>query len=349
MKNSLNPVLQVCILETEEAQRWFKKMPAALQIPSLSPRFAAADVSRNHRLRVFHCGIEEGNQLWLINVHTLPFSLGDATGLISPYGYGGPLTLNATPPFNRQAFAAWDAFCKEQGWIAEFIRCHPMADVSAQALGESAVENRKTVAVDLSLAHVMAQYNNSAKSKVRHCMKAGVAAYWSRDPADWLAYGAFYRAAMQELKADSQYAFSDAYFEKLSSLPEAWLCLCTQAEKHDAGNANAWLSASVYLFGPEVVEYHLSSSNDGGRRLGTAALAQHAAALRGKEAGAKWLYLGGGTTPDPENPLYFFKRCFSKITKPFYVAQLIHAPERYSALQTEAGFNHAHRPPRLIF
>ncbi|MFH0939734.1 MAG: hypothetical protein V1899_10735 [Planctomycetota bacterium] len=341
--------LQVCCLDMKDAQFCFEQMPVSLQIPSLSPNFSVADAQRDTRLMPFHCGFAHGNQRWLINVHTLPFSVGKGVGLISPYGYGGPLTYNATPEFNRMAFAAWRLFCQQQGWLVEFIRCHPMAVESVEALGDLAKENRITVVVDLSVDDVMVQYNNSAKSKLRACTKAGVTVRWSQNPKDWKAYGEYYRGVMRALKVDSPYEFNDAYFEAIGKLSTAQLCICEQSGDQIAGDSGAWLSASVFLFGTETVEYHLSSSSNFGRSLGTAALAIHAAALRGQKQGAKWLYLGGGTDTSHDNPLLFFKRCFSKLTRTFYVAQVIHVPERYSELLAKAGYDNDNLPKRLIF
>jgi hypothetical protein len=76
---------------------------------------------------------------------------------------------------------------------------------------------------------------------------------------------------------------------------------------------------------------------------------QHAAAGRGRAEGAHSLYLGGGTSPEPDNPLLFHKLGFSRRMLPFCTGQAIHDEAAYWALAAQAGLDRANPPARLLF
>lgn len=335
--------MRIVALSTAEAQARFERLPSAWRIASLSPAFAAADTRRDPKLRCVHAVLEGGEAQWIHSVHLLPLA-GQAGewGATSPYGYGGPLTSSGDPAFLAQAWSAWQAWCRQEGVLAEFCRFHPHAPDSLRAFGGTVQENRTTVSVDLTVPDVAAGFNSLTRRKIRRAQQAGVQTRWSREPSDWARYAPFYRQAMQDLAAVPFYFFSDAYFEALSQLPSAHLQVCEREGR--------WLSAGVYLRQEEgaVVEYHLGASSPEGKETGTPSLLQAQAALWGQAQGAQALYLAGGTDTSPDNPLLFYKLGFSRRTLPFSVGEAVHDDNRYWAAAARLGFDRAHPPPRLL-
>ncbi len=335
--------MRIVALSTAEAQARFERLPSALRIASLSPAFAAADTRRDPKLRCVHAVLEDGEAQWIHSVHLLPLA-GQAGewGATSPYGYGGPLTASTDPAFLAQAWASWQAWCREEGVLAEFCRFHPQAPASLRAFGGTVKDNRQTVSVDLTVSDVAAGFNSLTRRKIRRAQQAGVQIRWSQDPADWARYAPFYRQAMQDLQAVPFYFFPDAYFEALSQLPCAHLQVCELEGR--------WLSAGVYLREGEgdVVEYHLGASSPEGKETGTPSLLQAQAALWGQARGAQALYLAGGTDTSPDNPLLFYKLGFSRRTLPFSVGEAVHDDNRYWAAAARLGFDRARPPARLL-
>jgi hypothetical protein len=327
-------------LQAEEAQRWFDALPAHLRLVSLSPRFVAADAHRSAGLRPRFVGVQDATRRWLhcFHLRALPGAAG-AWGAISAYGYGGALATSDEADFLQAAWTAYGAWCRSQGVLAEFCRFHPEAG-NQRFFGGTVTENRMTVSMDLTKPNLADEYNGQARRKLRRAAAAGAQARFSRDPADWSHFAAFYRQAMQAIGAAPGYLFGDGYFEALSRLPQSWLCVCEAAGR--------WLSAGVYLLGDEVVEYHLGASSPQGHDAGTAYLMQHAAALRGKAGGARALYLGGGTTPEPDNTLLFYKKSFSRRLLPFHTGHAIHDEAAYWARAALAGFDRANPPGRIL-
>ncbi|QJW85039.1 hypothetical protein HK414_20355 [Ramlibacter terrae] len=213
-------------LPLPEAQRWFDAMPLSLRVTSLSPAFAAADATRDPQLQCRWLAVEAGEWRWLHGVHLRPLPGGPgAWGAISPYGYGGPLASAQDAALLAQAWAAYGDWCRANAVLAEFCRFHPEAGNDIFFGGEVA-DNRMTVSVDLTLPQVESQFSTLALRKLRRADRLGATVRFSRHPGDWRRFAAFYRAAMTALGAAGWYHFSDAYFEALATVPQAWLCVC---------------------------------------------------------------------------------------------------------------------------
>jgi len=332
---------QIVALSTVDAQARFERLPPALRIASLSPVFAAADARRDPLLRCVHAGLDDGDSVWLHSVHLRQLAgASDQWAATSPYGYGGPVTTLTDPTALAQAWSAWQDWCRQGNVLAEFCRFHPQLSDATRAFGGVTRDNRQTVSVDLLAPDLAANFNSLTRRKIRRAREAGVQARWTQQPADWAAFPAFYRAAMQDMQASTFYFFSDAYFEALSQLACARLLVCECNGR--------WLSAGVYLQGAGVIEYHLGASHPEGKALGTPSLLQAEAAAWGRAQGAHSLYLAGGTDPSPDNPLLFYKLGFSRRTLPFSVGEAIHDDNRYWAAAARLGFDRAHPPPRLL-
>lgn len=328
-------------LTTPEAMQRFGRLPAQLQVRSLAPDFAHADTHRAPGLEVVHVAYEEAGEVWLHTMHRRAIANGPMRGAISAYGYGGPLATTDDAAFVDRAAAAWQAWAAERGIVAEFCRFHPEIAHENYFRGEVRA-NRDTVSVDLAAQPIESQYNTLARRKLR---RAGdVPVRWSTAAADWRRFAAFYRDAMRAMGAQARYLFDDAYFDAMGTLPGVELCICADGAE--------WLSAGAYLFQPTpvgVLEYHLGASSAEGHERGTAYRMQHAAAVEGRRRGLASLYLGGGTTPDADNPLLFYKRCFSRRLLPYRVGVAVLDAPRYESLARQQGYDPHAALPDLLF
>jgi hypothetical protein len=91
----------------------------------------------------------------------------------------------------------------------------------------------------------------------------------------------------------------------------------------------------MFLFGSEVVEYHLSAASAEGRRSNATNLLLHGAAEGARQAGLRSLYLGGGTTSAADNPLLWFKTSYATADLTFSIGWRIHDPATYAGLQAD--------------
>lgn len=324
-------------LTTAQAQTWFNGFPDDVRLASLSPFFAQADVNRASGLECVHIGFEAGCQRWLHSFHLRRLPQSRAFGAISPYGYGGPIANTSDADFLRQAWQAHTAWCTKNSVLAEFCRFHPVARNQRFFLGLTAF-NRDTVIVDLDTQNLAQSFNSLAKRKLKKC--PNVTVRWSREANDWQKFALFYRRAMLALKSRDEYLFSDSHFQAIGRLASANLCICSLGEQ--------WLSAGVYLFERTSAEYYLGASCAEGFAAGTPYLLQYAAALEGLKTASLALYLGGGTGPNQDDPLLFYKRCFSKKSVPFFTGTAIHDDRAYWAVAESLGFSRSRPPSRVL-
>ena len=325
-------------LSAVEAQQLFEQLP--MRISTLSPQFACADTAREEGLRCVHLAVRDANRVWLNSIHLKPLPPDTSKfGAISPYGYGGPVCNSLDNDFTGEAWSVYADWCVSNGVLAEFARFHPVA-ANHRLFGGAINENRQTVILDLTIEEIKCQYNSLTRRKIRRAISSGVEVRFSRDAVDWESFGAFYLTAMRAMNADERYHFGAPYFQSLRHVADAWLCICE--------NKKEWLSAGIYLFERNAVEYHLGASSPAGYQACTPHLMQHAAALRGKANGGQLLYLGGGLDTEPDNSLLFHKRGFSSRFLPFFVGHAVHDDLEYWRVAAKAGFNRQHPPVRIL-
>jgi len=241
----------------------------------------------------------------------------DAT---SVYGYPGPL-------FNR--FGAQDckfihrfhqaitSFALEHNIVTVFSRLHPLLENhrGLQGIGTVTALSR-TVSIDLSLEtdNQFAQYRKSHRYEVRRARRDGMIAYHAQD---WSAYDKFihlYTQTMKRVNAAPQYFFDQDFFDNLKFVLKDHLHLFV-AELD--GNVCA---ASLFVRTGNIIQYHLSGSDENYSKWAPTKLIIDEARLWGKQAGAHYLHLGGGVGSNNDS-LFELKAGFSPAQHTFYIWQ----------------------------
>ena len=307
----------------EEAQSVFETLPVALQLPTISPAYCAADARRDPGLTPRFLLFRAGDAVLLHSVHESPVP-GSGTDWQSPYGYGGPIGVGISQPLLQEAWTQFDQAARERSVVAEFVRFHPLADNHLLYPGFIR-EDRPVVSLDLRAADLIPTYAVRGRNTLRKAQRAGLAATWEDLPAFQDEFAALYRDAMQRIGATDYYLFGTEYFQSLCGLPGTHVLSIRLAGRV--------LAAAVFLFGPDVMEYHLSATTPEGRSLGATNLLLHEAACAGKARGLTAFYLGGGTDSCPDNPLLRFKESFAAATRTFRFGGRILDPAGYDELR----------------
>ncbi len=320
------------------AEELFQTLPTERRIRTLSPAYVAADAKRSDDLKpVFFCH-REGSAFWLHSFHLSSTPGVAAFDVQSAYGYGGPVSNCDDPGFLGRADEAYCGYCSENAVAAEFVRLHPMA-VSWQPFGGDIFFDRDTVVLQLGETAPRAGYSTRARTAVRKAERQGLTIV-ECSVQEWIGYFAeFYRGSMQEIGAQPFYLFGNAYFDTVSGLDGLRLFSVEQDGR--------WVSAGLFFYGGDTAEYHLSGTTPEGRRLGaTNLLIDHAASVARQE-GCRWLYLGGGTNASADNPLFFFKKSFSQLLRPFRIGTRVHRADLYSELRQ--AHPSKYRTDRILF
>jgi hypothetical protein len=327
-------------IDISAARALYARLPAALQLATLSPDYVAVDASRSNEVQPTYWSYEEGDWFWYHGFHVT--ALPDVAGfdIQSPYGYGGPLANSQDVGFLERAWRAYVEWARTAGIAAEFIRLHPLAR-NASFYGGQIDEDRQTVWVNLQADHLFAEYQTRVRTAIRKAENSGTKFRWVGNDEIIGRFAGFYRAAMDAISAAPFYFFDDGYFAQIAAWPAARLGVCSLDDQ--------WLSAGLFLYRGNTVEYHLAASTGLGKKLSASNLLLHEVGMSAKAEGYLSLYLGGGTDRQPDNPLYFYKAGFSKCREPFSVGTYCHDPARYEMLKQRWPDQYAANPEKLLF
>ncbi len=251
----------------------------------------------------------------------------------SPYGYGGPLPLKEGAELGA-FWERYDAWCRERGIPASFIRFHPLLGNERDARGVHVEALGHTVAWRLEPGRdLLAGMDKHHRRLVRKAQREGLAATVVQRPASLDEFVALYEETMRRNEASPFYFFSAAYWEALARLGEGLVLVNVRRGEE--------LAASVLcLAGSPWLHYHLGGASDEGRRLGASHLALLTAAGWGQALGYEALHLGGGVGGQ-EDSLFDYKRRFAPedlVTAS--VGKAVHDEEAYRRLAgvTEIDF-----------
>lgn len=260
----------------------------------------------------------------------------DPTDLITPYGYGGPVTAGARPPVTgfTEAYGAW---CRARGAISTFVLFHPLYANQAFGFGFEVQPLAGTIAWDLAAgADLMAGMHRHHRRMVRRATGAGAEVRTTVcAPGDATApagFRALYEETMRRAGADGFYRFGDAYWAALADgvpmvLVEVW-------------RGDEQLAAVLGLTGAPWLHYHLGASSEAGRGLGASHLAIYSLACWGQANGYTRLHLGGGVGGRHDS-LFLYKQRFAPDGEvAAAVGKAVHDPERYRSLTGQSEISY---------
>lgn len=271
------------------------------------------------------------------NVMIFPFLSCETTtadGLIirdfeTAYGYGGPIYNTNKEEFIKRALTAFKIELSEAGYIAGFVRFHPLLNNQTHfdSIGDL-IFDRNTIAVDLTKP-IEDVWMNEIHTKNRNVIKKGQKeglVFKADDNYDSLArFRELYESTMNKLSADSFYYFGDYYFENFKKLfPNSFI-----GEVLLNGEI---IASAIFFYDGIYGHYHLAGSDIRKLKLSPNNFLLWEAAKELKNRGVKYFHLGGGINSDETNSLFQFKRKFSKSTRDFYIGKLIFVPDTYSAV-----------------
>lgn len=327
------------LVDLEAAQALFDALPAEMQWPTLSPDYVAADALRDPQLTPLFLVSREGGGLLMHAVHEARIPGMDACDWQSAYGYGGPIVHDMDAEALTRAWLRLNVEAVGRHVVAEFVRFHPGVE-NDRFYNGSVRDDRPVVVIDLASPDLFASYRGRARTAIRKAERAGLQVVCEASGSAPDLFPEFYRRCMYEIGADNFYLFSDAYFDGLLNLPSARVLSVMDGDDR--------LSMGLFLFGPKRAEYHLSGTLQANRHSGATNLLLHAAAQAAQSAGCLTLYLGGGTSARPDDPLLRFKESFATSSLTFRIGYRIHDPSAYAGLR-EAQPELAMKSNRILF
>lgn len=252
---------------------------------------------------------------------------------ITPYGYGGPVVLEATDREKLvNAYAdAYRAYCRKNRIVDEFVRFHPLAENALDfgCLYETTY-NRHTIAVDLTDDdYSKTQFTPDCRNMIRKAAKKGVEIEVDEECSRMAEFIPLYFKTMDKNRASGYYYFESDYYDQLQHIEGSNLILI------NALLEDKLIGSAMFMLSDENMHYHLSSTDPEyySYAANNAILAQ--AIEYGRVHGKKWLHLGGGVSASEKDPLFKFKRNFGRMDKnlkDFYMGKAVFLPDEYAQL-----------------
>lgn len=246
------------------------------------------------------------------------------------YGYGGPVCNCNDEAFLGAALRAFKEFCQANGYVAGFVRFHPLLQnqVGFDCIGRVLAE-RKTVAIDLAspMDEVwLNEIHSKNRNMIRKAEKAGCRFHVDDRFEHLQEFVNLYDTTMDRLSAEGFYYFDTTYYHKLvEGVRNTFLGYVTNGE-------GRIISAAIFMYRGQYGHYHLSGSDRAEKDLSPNNFMLWNAACEMQLRGVKRFHLGGGTNSDEENSLFKFKKRFSKGTCQFYIGKLVFNERVYEGL-----------------
>lgn len=263
--------------------------------------------------------------------------------LITPYGYGGPLVVlsnnSSAKDLCREFEHAFSEYCSEHSIVSEFVRFHPImqnAKDFQEIYHPSCI--RKTLGTNLEDYEdpVQSEFSKGCRKNIRQALKKGVTYRITESPDNIDAFLEIYYSTMKRDNAADFYYFDKKYFDSaIRLLKDSILFVEAIFEKKT-------IAAGMYFISDGVIHIHLSGTLSEYLYLSPAYMLRYAVALWGKEHGYQLIHHGGGTSNEPDNSLFVFKKQFAKNTEfDFCIGKKIWNKEIYELLcaQTKQGAN----------
>ncbi|NLN26319.1 MAG: GNAT family N-acetyltransferase [Bacteroidetes bacterium] len=262
--------------------------------------------------------------------------------LSTPYGYGGPLIMEVEPGRKQELLDGFTqtfaGYCSEQRIVSEFIRFHPIANNATDFSSTyDVVLFNHTVGTNLTDYDdpFQEEFSKSARKNVRRALRAGLTFEIEEYPDTLEDFTDIYYQTMERNKAKEKYYFGEEYFSAfIETMPEAVL-KCSVFYKGKT------IAMGFYLRSDEILHTHLSGTLNEYLNLSPAYLLRYALVKWGKKMGYKLIHNGGGTSGDPDDNLYRFKKGFGQNTEfDFHIGRKIWNQEVYRKLVKLSGTAH---------
>jgi hypothetical protein len=251
----------------------------------------------------------------------------------TPYGYGGPLVSPAAAGDAKELVRvfrdSFHAYCVREGIVSEFARLHPLLRNHELLSPETLVRHHETVYVDLTRdeASLWGDIRKGHKSSIKKAQREQVVVKAGSDDDALSGFFALYTETMQRQDASPWYFLSKSFFSDTIRLLGSHVALFT------AWHGGRTTNAALFLRGGDFAHYHFAGAAADSMDLGGNHLLIWEAMKWAREAGARYLHLGGGLSAD--DLLFRFKSGFSSSRSLFYTQRVIHDDRAYDQLVDE--------------
>ena len=274
--------------------------------------------------------VTDGTHALLNVIVTAPIG---ATGLrdVDPFlGYSGPVSTTDDKTFLAEALAAYSQWCRRERIVAEVTRFSPVLGNYRMFAGTAVdvVPAKEIVVAEChdDEAAQLATFSKSCRASVKRGMRDHAFEAVDKD-RDLAAVVDFYHRALDRLESERRWYFSPELFERARRSPRFAI--------YRAMNDGRMVSAAMAIHHP-LAAYYFLAANDTHQLQGANELVVYGICRDAAGRGTRYLIMGGGHKPTPDDALFRFKSKFAANPTPFHVGRMVHDPGALAALKEAA-------------
>jgi hypothetical protein len=251
--------------------------------------------------------------------------------LSTPYGYGGFWVEGED---YEAVNAAYDEYCRKNGFICEFVRFHLFSDYQQHYNGESESHTHNVVrSLELPLEEIQREFEHSVRKNLKKAVSSGLSIEIDTTGARLKDFLQIYYGTMKRRNAAENFFFSRCYFEVLNEMKGNYVYF------HVLYNGQI-ISTELVLYGSENCYSFLGGTHKDYFMLRPNDFLKYEIIKWGKEMGLKRFVLGGGYGSD--DGIFKFKKAIAPNgVCNFYIGKKIFDNEKYQKLvdirKAEAG------------
>lgn len=242
--------------------------------------------------------------------------------LISPYGYGGFL---GNVSDYKKVDLEYEEYCRENGYICEFVRFELFSDYYRFFAGEVETRTHNVIRdLDMELDGIWMDFKQKVRKNVKRATKSGLEIVVDESGKYLDNFLNIYYGTMERTKAESQFFFSRAFFERLNQMHGNYVYFHVKYEEKI-------ISTELVIYGSDTCYSYLGGTNKDFFDLRPNDFLKYEIIKWAKKKGLKRFVLGGGYGQD--DGIYQYKVCLApKGIVDFYIGQRIFDQENYQML-----------------
>lgn len=285
---------------------------------------------------VFRFSSSEGAISTQFIKRAIPMNINGCTyyDLITPYGYGGPYivesTANDKSVLVTKFMDEFKQYCMDNHIVSEFIRFHPIIGNHKDFINVyDTVYLHPTVGTKIEGIEdpIQEEFSKSCRKSIRRALKSGIDYKVIENPENIDEFLKIYYSTMDRNHASTYYYFDKSYFDKCLKYYRKNIILVEAIYKNNI------IAAGFYFYYNRILQAHLSGTLSEYLHLSPAYIIKYATARWAKEHGMSYIHYGGGTSNSLEDPLYLFKKKFTKNTEfEYWIGKKIWNSEVYEEL-----------------
>ena len=247
---------------------------------------------------------------------------GEYFDLISPYGYGGFLgTILDFDSLNQ----IYNEYCRESGYICEFVRFELFSDYFQHYDGEVETRTHNVVRnLQLPLEEIWMDFKQKVRKNVKKAESYHLEIRMENTDEHLQDFLDIYFSTMDRNHAESEYYFSEEFYQNLNHMKENIMYFYVL---HD----EEVISCELVIYGAENAYSYLGGTNREYFDLRPNDFLKYEIIKWAKKKGMKNFVLGGGYGED--DGIFRYKACLApKGIVDFYIGRKIFDSESYEKL-----------------